>query len=267
MKENAIKFLYAIDCYLLYLLSGVVSAAGVVAYYSIRAALDYGNIGDVPDAGVFVDYIADFVSGKSSVVLLVSYVIVLAVLLLVFAIRRRSLAAYAGMSHARLFSIIGSLVLGVILNLIIYTITPENSSAEAEINAVLIMCVILGPFVEELMFRGVLLKMFGSACGIVGASVITSALFAISHTDPVQIVYAFIIGIVMCMVRVKSTSLWSTVALHLSFNIAGAMAMLIKPCLSQQDLMAAFAIGVVCFVIACSGGRKTAPKKVSKCSN
>ncbi len=267
MKENAIKFLYAIDCYLLYLLSGVLSAAVVVAYYSIRAAVDYGNIGDVPDAGVFVDYIADFVSGKSSVVLLVSYFIVFAVLLLVFAIRRRSLAAYTGMSHARLFSIIGSLVLGVILNLIIYTITPENSSAEAEINAVLIMCVILGPFVEELMFRGVLLKMFGSACGIFVASVITSALFALSHTDPVQIVYAFILGIIMCMVRVKSTSLWSAVALHLSFNIAGAMALLIEPSFSQQDVMAAFAIGVVCLVIACSGGRKSLPKKVSKCRN
>lgn len=267
MKENAIKFLYAIDCYLLYLLSGVAAAAGVVAYYSVRAALDYGSIGDVADSAAFVDYIADFVSGKSSVVLLVSYFIILAVLFLVFAIRRRSLAAYTGMSHARFFSIAGALALGVILNLIIYTITPEDSSVESEINTVLILCVILGPFVEELMFRGVLLKMFGGVCGIVAASVITSALFALSHTDPVQILYAFALGIIMCIVRVKSTSLWSTVALHLSFNIAGAMAMVIQPSFSNQEIIAACAVGVLCLVIACSGGRKSSLKKVSKCRN
>lgn len=261
MKENAIKFLYAIDCYLLYLLSGVAAAAGVVAYYSVIAAMSFGSIGNTADSSAFAEYVADFVSGKSSVVLLVSYCIVIAAMLLVFAIRRRSLAAYTGMSHARFFSIVGAVASGGALNLITYSFTPASAAGTESINAVLILCVLLGPFVEELMFRGVLLKMFGGACGIVAASLITSVLFAISHTEPVQMLYSFILGVILCVVRVKSTSLWSAIFLHLSFNITGAAAMVYGPVLANGELIMLSAAGVAFLVIACTGGRRRVRKK------
>ena len=67
MKDNAIKFLYAVDCYLLYVLSGVIASLGVVAYYSVAAARDFGELGASVDADSFSEYIADVLSGKSSV--------------------------------------------------------------------------------------------------------------------------------------------------------------------------------------------------------
>lgn len=261
MKENAIRFLYAIDCYLLYLLSGVAAAASVVAYYSVSAAMSFGSIGDAADSSAFVEYVADFVSGKSSVVLLVSYCMVVAVMLLAFAIRRKSLAAYTGMSHARFFSIVGAAASGAALNLITYSLTPASASGAESVNAVLILCVLIGPFVEELMFRGVLLKMFGGSCGIVAASLITSALFAISHTEPVQMLYSFILGVILCIVRVRSTSLWSALSLHLSFNITGAAAMVYDPTLANGELIMLSAAGIAFLLIACTGGRLRVRKK------
>ena len=233
MKDNFIRFLYAVDVYLLYLLSGVVSATGVVAYYSFSAALDYGSIGEISDASAFVEHISALVTGKSSLVLLISYIIVVFVLFLSFALRRKSVLSYVGMSYGRGMSIISATILGVVLNLITYCLVPETAQEANEINAVLILCVVFGPVIEEIMFRGVLLKMFGAACGTVAASVITAALFAIMHTEPVQMVYTFALGIILAAIRVKSTSLWSPILLHLSFNITGAV-MMINPILFTQ---------------------------------
>lgn len=256
MKENAIKFLYAIDCYLLYLLSGVAAAAGVVAYYSVMTVLDYGNIGEEFDSQSFVQYIADFVSGKSSVVLLVSYVIILTVLVLFFAIRRKSLSSYTGLSYASFLSVFFSAVLGVMLSLLTYALTPEVTSEAVSVDAVLVLCVILGPIVEELVFRGVLLKMFSGSCGIVAGTLVTSLLFSLSHTEPVQMVYTLILGIILCVVRISSTSLWSAIALHLSFNLTGALFMVFTPEMSGKGIVLLIGVAVFCLIVACSGGRR-----------
>ena len=254
MKERAIKFLYAIDCYLLYLLSGVVASAGVVIYYSITAARDY----DISDSAEFVDYISSFVSGKASVALLVSYLIVVFVMLITFAILRKRLSAYTGLSYARPLSVIGAFLLGGVLNLIVYQVTPQSISADEEMSTLLFLCVMIGPVVEELMFRGVLLKMFGSACGLFAASLITSGLFALSHSGSVQVIYTFVLGVILCSVRISSTSLWSAIALHISFNLAGALFMVVSPSISDKGLVLLVVAAILCFVVACGGGRKIA---------
>ncbi|MBQ8004014.1 MAG: CPBP family intramembrane metalloprotease [Oscillospiraceae bacterium] len=249
------KFLYAVDVYLLYLLSGIASAAGVVVYYSIRAAIDYGNIGEIADAPAFAEYISGVVAGKASLVLLVSYCIVVVAVIITFAIRRKSLSAYAGLSYGRFISICAAAILGAVLNLLTYSVTPDTTQRTETVNLLLVLCVMLGPFVEELMFRGVLLKMFGAACGTVTASFITAALFAMSHTEPVQMLYTFVLGIILAAVRVKSTSLWSPLALHLSFNITGAVMMVAPRIFSHKAMILLGIAAVLLFLLSCTGGR------------
>ena len=261
MKDNFIRFLYAVDVYLLYLLSGVVSAAGVVAYYSIRTAFDYGSIGEIADASDFVEHISALVTGKSSLVLLVSYVVVVSVLFLSFAIRRKNALSYVGLSYGRFVSVLSSVLLGVVLNLITNSVIPETAQETGEINAILILCVILGPFVEELIFRGVLLKMFGAANGTVAAALITSALFALTHTEPVQMVYTFILGIILATVRVRSTSLWSPIFLHLSFNVTGALMMILPFAFTKGKMLLLSAAAILFFALSCTGGRRFVRKK------
>lgn len=261
MKDNFIRFLYAVDVYLLYLLSGVLSAAGVVAYYSIRVALDYGSIGEIADAYAFVEYISSLVTGKSSLVLLVSYVIVLFVLFLSFAIRKKSVLAYVGLSYSRFVSVISATLLGVVLNLITYSVTPDTAQETGEINTILLLCVILGPVIEELIFRGVLLKMFGASCGVGFAVIITAALFALTHTEAVQMLYTFVLGVILAVIRIRSTSLWPPIFLHLSFNITGAVVMM-APCLfSKEGILVLSGIAALLFILSCTGGRKYVRKK------
>jgi len=258
MKENLIKFLYAIDCYLLYVLSGVVSSLLVVGYYSVVAAHDFAGI----DATSFFEYIETVLADKSSVVLLVSYVLVLGVAALICALKKIRFSSYTGLSYGRPASVLSSAALGVLLNFAISSLLPSDVSGTGEIlSVVLILCIVLGPFVEELMFRGVLLKMFGASVGVFFSIVITSALFAISHGDALQIAYTFVLGLILAVVRYKSTSLWSAVALHMSFNIAGAVSGYFGLSFDGVELAVILAASVVLFVIACTGGRKLSPKR------
>ena len=246
---------------MLYILSGVVASAAVVAFLSAKAALEYGSLGAPMNSNDFVDYISDFVTGKSSVVLLVSFAIILFVALIGFAIVRKNIASYTGMKYARPMSIIGAIVAGVALNFISYGIMPQTAQNEEVFGIVLVLCVALAPFVEELVFRGILLKMFSKSCGIILSAIITSALFALSHGDPLQMLYMFILGLVLAIVRVSSTSLWSSVALHLAFNMTGAFAMLANPMFSSKGFILLAVAAVLSVIVACSDGRKKRKEK------
>ena len=258
MKKNAIKFLYAIDCYLLYMLSGVAASAIVVAYYSINAAREFDSTGmEYLD---FTENLSGFLSGKSSFVLLVSYILVILALLVVFMIKRRSLGAYSGLSYAKVPSVISSLFLGACLGFITHGLVPAGSGVEQEITAVLLICIVIGPFVEELMFRSILLKMFGASSGMFFSVVITSVLFAVSHAEGVQIIYTFVLGLILALVRIKSTSLWNAIALHLAFNISGAFLAVSGLELDIPNAVFVSVLAVVLLFFACSGGRKRIPK-------
>lgn len=259
MRKNAINFLYAIDCYLLYMLSGVAASAIVVAYYSINAAREFDSTG----VGYldFTENLAAFLSGKSSFVLLVSYILVILALLVVFMIKRRSLGAYSGLSYVKVPSVISSLLLGVCLGVITYRFVPSGSGVGEEITAVLLLCIIIGPFVEELMFRSILLKMFGASSGMFFSVVITSVLFAFSHTEGVQIVYTFALGLILALVRIKSTSLWNAIALHLAFNVSGAYLAVSGLQLDIPNTVFVSVLAVVLLFFACSGGRKRIRKQ------
>ncbi len=256
MKERAIRFLYAIDCYLLYVLSSVAASLGVVAYYSISAARDIGNTGTELDVTAFSEYISEVLSGKSSLVLLVSYIIVIMSLLIVFAIRRKSLSSYTGVSYCRFVSLFASVCLGIALNFLASFFSSAQSAEESVVSTVLILCIIIGPFVEEIMFRGVLLKMFASSVGVVFSVIITSLLFAFSHGDIVQIAYTFVLGLILGIVRYKSTSLWSPLALHMSFNVTGAIAAFCNLRFDGVDAIIISFAALLFFFIACTGGRK-----------
>lgn len=261
LKENAIKFLYAIDCYLLYVLSGVVSSLLVVAYYSLSAAWNIGGLGARVDATSFSEYISELLSGKASAALLISYVLVLVVTALVFLFRKSKMSAYTGLSYTRPLSLVGSVVLGVVLNLLVSEFVPVTGTEPVKVNIILVLCVILGPFVEELMFRGVLLKMFGSAVGVVFSILITSLLFAVSHGNLVQAGYTFGLGLVLGLVRYKSTSLWSAIALHTAFNISGAVSAFYTFDFAPAETVFLAVLAAASIILACTGGRKYEPKK------
>lgn len=84
----------------------------------------------------------------------------------------------------------------------------------------LIRTTILPAFFEEFVFRGILLgqlRRFGDGMAIV----ISSLLFGLFHSNLQQIPFAFLVGLVMGFILVRTNNIWITISIHF-FNNAFA---------------------------------------------
>jgi membrane protease YdiL (CAAX protease family) len=82
---------------------------------------------------------------------------------------------------------------------------------------------ILGPVVEEIFFRGAILRSLRRV-HTAGLTLFgTSLLFAAAHLDPRSFLPAFLGGLAMGYVRILSGSLWPAILLHAAFNSSSVM--------------------------------------------
>ena len=85
-----------------------------------------------------------------------------------------------------------------------------------------IATLILAPIGEELSFRGLTYKYLRRAgAGFVLANIIQALLFGIMHLQPLQIVYAAVLGMVLGYLREKYDSIYVPIVMHCIFNFAG----------------------------------------------
>ena len=80
---------------------------------------------------------------------------------------------------------------------------------------------LLAPAAEELVFRGVIFDALSTAFSFMTANILQAALFGLYHGNIVQFVYAFIIGMVLGLVRYRGGKLTHTIGVHMSVNISG----------------------------------------------
>jgi len=76
----------------------------------------------------------------------------------------------------------------------------------------------IAPFVEEIFFRGFLFQGFRQKYGWLPALLLSSALFAAAHLDPVAFVPTFVLGCVLAYVYHRSNSLWPGILFHAAIN-------------------------------------------------
>jgi len=84
---------------------------------------------------------------------------------------------------------------------------------------------IIPAFVEEMLFRGVILNGFKENYSHKKAIIVSSLLFGIVHLNPWQFVTAFIMGMVSAWVCLKIKSLTLSIYMHLFNNIAAVFVM------------------------------------------
>ena len=87
---------------------------------------------------------------------------------------------------------------------------------------------VAAPFFEEFLFRGFLLEgMARSRLGLTGAVIITSAIWAVIHMQYgwFEIISIFFIGILLCVAKIKSKSLYVPIAMHMLMNLAASIGM------------------------------------------
>ena len=86
-----------------------------------------------------------------------------------------------------------------------------------------IFAVSLGPFMEELFFRGFLYPVLARKAGMLGAIAITSLTFGLVHGaqlafSPGLVLVIFLVGVVLTIVRAKTRSVGSSLVVHISYN-------------------------------------------------
>ena len=76
---------------------------------------------------------------------------------------------------------------------------------------------VVPPFVEEFLFRGVILSQFRKY-GDVFAIIASALLFGLLHRNFSQIVFAFICGLALGITLVRTNNIWIPVSIHIFVN-------------------------------------------------
>ncbi|MFT5196399.1 MAG: membrane protease YdiL (CAAX protease family) [Cellvibrionaceae bacterium] len=74
------------------------------------------------------------------------------------------------------------------------------------------------PIYEEIFFRGVLHNGAANRLGVWGATLVSSTLFGLFHGFPIQIITAFLFGLIVGWLYEKTNSLWPVIICHLTNN-------------------------------------------------
>jgi len=96
-------------------------------------------------------------------------------------------------------------------------LAPVAGTWQAMIGLLLVAGVVF-PFVEEILFRGLLHDWLRRRFGAAVASVGSAAIFAGAHGIPILLPALFIVGMMLAWTRERSGSLWPPIILHGSFN-------------------------------------------------
>lgn len=153
-----------------------------------------------------------------------------AAILLWFRLRHKPLGKAAGLRRCSgwtaAFSAFAALGLFVAINLAL-TLLPAvwlsdyNGHMELLLSTGLIPALsiaVAGPLAEELMFRGVIQTRLEQAMPVWAAVVLQAVLFGVVHGTPVQMAYAFLLGLVFGFLRSRTGSILPGFAAHAAFN-------------------------------------------------
>ncbi len=103
---------------------------------------------------------------------------------------------------------------------------------------------------EEIFFRGFVMRAFERTSPVI-AVIASSAMFAIMHANLEQLVYAFLLGIVLGTVTIVSDSLFASITVHFTLNLASTL-LLYQPVSDAFDAFMLSESGVALVVLSLS---------------
>lgn len=87
----------------------------------------------------------------------------------------------------------------------------------------LIYTILLAPIVEELVFRGLIFRYARHVMPFWLANIWQALLFGIVHLNPVQSLYAFVLGLFLGWICHRGHGIRYSIPLHIAFNILGSL--------------------------------------------
>ena len=100
----------------------------------------------------------------------------------------------------------------------------ETAGLDESITPILLCyAVLLGPINEELIFRGVTMRLARQSLPFWGANILQAILFGILHGNWLQGCYAATLGLLLGVVCEKGGSIYYSILLHILFNLWGTV--------------------------------------------
>lgn len=84
--------------------------------------------------------------------------------------------------------------------------------------------IVIAPLVEEIFFRGFLFTGLREKYGWIPAALISAALFAAVHLQPLTMPPIFLMGLIFAYLYQRTESIWPAVIMHFSINTVGLIA-------------------------------------------
>ena len=106
---------------------------------------------------------------------------------------------------------------------------------------------ILIPVIEEIIFRGIIMGEFRSTMKPDIAVFLAAFVFGIMHMQPIQIVYAFVCGLILGYVYLYSGSLLMSIGIHILFNLLGGILPVLLA--DNQSLMNIIGFAEIFFIL------------------
>lgn len=113
---------------------------------------------------------------------------------------------------------------GVVLEPVL-RLLPELSLEVGRGLWTIVALVLFAPVFEELICRGLVLGSLRSRYGVTVAWLVSSLFFGVIHGQPVQVISATVIGLVLGYVYLATDSLWSVMILHALNNAVAYLAL------------------------------------------
>lgn len=83
---------------------------------------------------------------------------------------------------------------------------------------------VLGPVVEELVFRGLVYGYVEGRFGGIAAMIVSTVLFAAAHIEPAHVAVVVPMGLLLGWARMRTGSIWPTIAAHIANNTVATLA-------------------------------------------
>lgn len=235
MKKRLLDLFDAASLFVIYLFSGLLGQVLVLFSDFVATAVEFRNNQMQIQNEIFMERVFELFSGQTIQTILVSNLVVVVLYWLAFCRRKETLRHYAGFYAPKIRGVFCAVLSGLLLHLLVILCInlvdlPQammeqynggmEQMFEGSLSLVLLTSLVIAPLVEEIVFRGALLCALQKSLNGWLAVLISSVLFALVHMNPVQMIYAFVLGVILCVLRLKSGSLWGCVAMHIAFNAA-----------------------------------------------
>ena len=174
------------------------------------------------------------------------------------ALSLKNLLAIAGTAAG--LCILSSAVLGVLKQLLPQAFQNYNkvmdTISQGDMLLSVIYVLIIGPVSEELIFRGALFDRFYLVFPFWWANVLQAVLFGLYHMNIIQGIYAFLLGILLGMIRQMTGSILSTIFCHMVFNATSYVLMDVPHLAGKYAGYVLWSLVLASVIAVFFGGRK-----------